>query len=57
LTYESSDKRKFKEIFELPFNLIAAQNYSNPPETYMDQIPYYLKKISSTLEKIKKGNK
>lgn len=56
-TYESSDKRKFKEIFELPFNQVLDQNYSDPPETYIGQIPYFLKKINSTIERIEKQNK
>jgi len=54
LTYESSDKRKFKEFFHLPFNQILGENYSKPPETYMGQIPYYLKEINKTLKKTEK---
>lgn len=54
LSYSSSDKRKFTEIIELPFKQLFGQNYSNPPETFMGQIPYYLKEINSTLKSIKK---
>lgn len=50
--YESSDNRRFSNIYDLPFIQIFDQNYSNPPETYMGQIPFYLKEINSTLKKI-----
>lgn len=49
--YEGSDKRKYTEDFVLPFNQLFGQNYSNPPETFMGQIPYYLNEINSTLKK------
>lgn len=49
--YQSTDNRKFCETFELPFNQIYGQNYSNPPENYIGQIPYYLKEINKTLKK------
>ncbi|WP_303917895.1 hypothetical protein [Draconibacterium sediminis] len=55
-SYESSDNRKFSEIFELPFKQIYGQNYSNPPESYIGQIPYYLKEINKTLKAIDKEN-
>ncbi len=54
ISYSSSDKRKFKEVIELPFKQVFGQNYSNPPETFMGQIPYYLKEINSTLKKNQK---
>lgn len=50
ISYESSGKAKFRNIYELPFNQVVGQNYSNPPETYLGQIPYYLKEINSTLK-------
>lgn len=50
ISYERIDKRKFKNIYELPFNQIYGQNYSSPPDTYLGQIPYYLKEINSTLK-------
>ena len=55
LSYRSSDKREFAEIFELPFKQLLGQNYSNPPESFIGQIPYYLKEINSTLNSIKKN--
>jgi hypothetical protein len=55
-SYKSSDNRKFSEIFELPFNQTFGQNYSNPPESYIGQIPHYLKEINKTLKAINKEN-
>ncbi|MDO5654630.1 MAG: hypothetical protein Q4G27_00650 [Flavobacteriaceae bacterium] len=52
ISYKSLDNRYFSNIFELPFNQIFGQNYSSPPETYMGQIPYYLKEINSQLKKM-----
>jgi hypothetical protein len=51
ISYESSDKEKIKDIYKLPFNQVTGQNYSNPPETFIGQIPYYLKEINNTLKK------
>lgn len=51
ISYTSSDNRKFSENFKLPFKSLFDQNYSNPPETYIGQIPYYLKEINSTIKK------
>lgn len=51
ISYESSGKDKFKDIYKLPFNQVTGQNYSNPPETFIGQIPYYLKEINNTLKK------
>jgi hypothetical protein len=53
IEYESTDKRKFKNIYALPFNQIGGQNYSNPPETFIGQIPHYLKEINNTLKSTK----
>jgi hypothetical protein len=55
--YESSDNRSFRETFKLSFSQVLGQNYSNPPETYIGQISYYLKKIDSSFEKIEKSIK
>lgn len=55
--YESSDHRKFTETFELPFKQLFGQGYTEPPETYMGKIPYYLKEINSTLKTIDKKQK
>lgn len=54
ISYERSDGKVIEDTYELPFNQIIGQNYSNPPETFMGRIPYYLKEISDTLKKIKK---
>ncbi|WP_157909869.1 hypothetical protein [Capnocytophaga cynodegmi] len=53
ISYESLDDRKFKKLFELPFNQVFGQTYSSPPDTYIGQIAYYLKEINSILKKIK----
>ncbi|GIM61365.1 hypothetical protein CAPN008_14150 [Capnocytophaga canis] len=53
ISYESLDNRKFKKLFELPFNQIFGQIYSSPPETYIGQIAHYLKEINSILKKMK----
>jgi hypothetical protein len=55
-SYKSSDNRKFSEIFELPFNQTFGQNYSNPPDSYIGQIPHYLKEINKTLKAMNKKN-
>lgn len=52
--YSDTYNRRFNEnIFKLPFNQIGG-DYSDPPESYLGQIPYYLKKLNTTIEKIKK---
>ena len=51
IDYESADKIKFKDTFKLPFNQVIGQNYSKPSETFIGQIPYYLKEINTTLQK------
>lgn len=35
--------------FRLPFNQVGG-NYLDPPESYLGQIPYYLKKIDKTIK-------
>lgn len=57
ISYERSDKKKYKNVYKLPFNQIFGQNYSKPPETHMGQIPYYLEEISSTLKKNQENHK
>lgn len=47
------DQRFKRNVFKLPFNQIG-NNYSDPPESYLGQIPYYLKKLNATIEKLKK---
>ena len=48
------DNKHYKEVYQLPFNQIVGTNYSNPPETYMGQIPYYLKEISKFIKNFPK---
>ncbi|MDD4761057.1 MAG: hypothetical protein PHU66_09650 [Bacteroidaceae bacterium] len=51
IEYSDMNNNRFKNnIFKLPFNQISS-NYSNPPETYMGQIPYYLEKLHSAFGK------
>lgn len=50
----SLDGRKFTHHFTLSFKQISGQNYSNPPETYIGRISYYLQQISEQLKKINK---
>lgn len=51
ICFESMDRREFKYVYELWFNQLSGQSYSNPPETFMGQIPFYLKEIHDTLKK------
>ncbi len=39
-------------VFKLPFNQIGT-NYSNPPESYLGQISYYLKELNKKIDKLK----
>jgi len=50
IDYKGTDNRKFTEEFDLPFNQLFGQNYSNPPETFIGQIPFYLNEINMTLK-------
>ncbi|MBW4359792.1 hypothetical protein [Flavobacterium taihuense] len=50
IDYKGTDNRKFTEEFHLPFNQLFGQNYSNPPETFIGQIPFYLNEINTTLK-------
>jgi hypothetical protein len=53
--FEDIFKNQFTNLYELPFNQSIGQHYSSPPETYIGQIPYYLKEIHKVLnEKNKK---
>lgn len=49
ISYENIYNKKIKDQFQLPFNQILGQNYSNPPESYIGKIPYYLNLINQTL--------
>ena len=52
ISYDSLDNRGFKTKFGLPLNQIFGQSYSKPPETFMGQIPYYLKEINIQLKEM-----
>lgn len=52
--YQDIDNKHYREVYQLPFNQIVGINYSNPPETYMGQIPYYLKEISKLIKNLPK---
>lgn len=54
ISYKGLNNYKFKNVFELPINQIFGQSYSTPPETYMGQIPYYLKEINNQLKAFNK---
>lgn len=54
ISYQNIEKKHYKENYLLPFNQIVGTNYSNPPETYMGQIPYYLKKINESVKELTK---
>lgn len=50
IEYSDIKNHRFKHnIFRLPFNQINS-NYSDPPETYLGQLSYYLKQLSKTIE-------
>ena len=53
ISYENSEKDKFENIYILPFNQILGQGYSDPPESFIGQIAYYLKEINGTLKTAK----
>lgn len=51
IKYESSDRRKFVNCYELPFGQMFGQIHSDRPEKYMQKISDHLKKINDTLNK------
>lgn len=48
------DGKMLMNSYKLPLNELTDQNYSNPPDTYMGRISYYLKEIDTTLKKLQK---
>ena len=50
--YERKDSKNFKEVFNLSFIQAIGQSYSTPPESFLGQIPHYLKEISTILKRI-----
>lgn len=56
ILYEDIENKKYSENFKLPLNQLTGQHYTNPPETYMGQIPYYLSEIDKKLKILSKGS-
>ena len=54
VSYKDIDNKLYKETYRLPFNQVVGTNFSNPPETYIGQIPYYLKEISKLIKDLSK---
>ncbi|WP_295991743.1 hypothetical protein [uncultured Alistipes sp.] len=54
ITYKRMDGKTLYNEYNLPLNELTDQNYSNPPETFMGRIPYYLNEINKTLKAIQK---
>lgn len=52
ISYKRMDGRRMKNIYMLPLNEIIDQNYSSPPDTYLGQIPHYLKELNCTLKTV-----
>jgi len=50
ISYKDKRNKKYKNSYKLPFIELMGQNYSSPPETYLGQIPYYLKEINNNLK-------
>jgi hypothetical protein len=57
VSYNSINGSSHKERYTLPFNQMYGRIYSNPPETFIGQIPHYLKEINTTLKNKEKTNK
>ena len=51
ISYERMDGKILSCEYRLPLNELTDQNYSDPPETFMGRIPYYLKEIDKNLKK------
>jgi len=54
IKYRSADGVKFKFEYNLPFNQVLGQNYSSPPDNYIDRIPFFLKEINTTLNQLRR---
>lgn len=52
LTYKRIDGEVYKETFDLIFDQVLGQMYSNPPETYIGKIPYQLNEVNKSLKKV-----
>lgn len=49
ITYEDINEKSYTNIFELPFRQVFGLIHSNPPDTYVGQIPFYLQKIYTAI--------
>lgn len=54
ISYKRMDGKVLTHNYTLPLNELIDQNYSNPPDTFMGEIPFYLKEINQTLKKFEK---
>ncbi|WP_059026211.1 hypothetical protein [Gabonibacter massiliensis] len=50
ISYKRMDGKEITNKYALPLNELTDQNYSNPPETFIGQIPHYLQEINKTLK-------
>jgi uncharacterized membrane protein len=51
ISYEGTDGKKYHNLYNLPLMQLSGQDYTNPPETYIGRIAYFLEKISGSLKK------
>lgn len=56
ITYKGVNGKEYNEIYDLPFNQYIGQHYCNPPETFIGEIPFYLKEINASIKKINSKN-
>lgn len=49
INYEGVDRKKHIRAFKLHFSQVFGQGYTNPPETHVGKIAYYLEKVSKSL--------
>lgn len=54
ISYKRMDGKVIFSKYKLPLNELTDQNYSDPPETFIGRIPFYLKEINKTLKKLQK---
>lgn len=51
INYFCSRDKRYSERFKFTPAIITDQNYTNPPDSFIGQIAYYLKKISDNTKK------
>lgn len=57
IIYEGDNGKVYNQIYDLPFNQYIGQHYSNPPDTFIGEIPFYLKEINTSIKKINSKTK